>query len=330
MRFIKDLQEGEFVISYSQVRSKEIRLKRNGDPYLRLVFSDSTGRIEGKMWENIEGCQKEIHEGDFVKYQGAVQIYNGSKELIVQQIRRTISQDCGNGFNLRDLIACTEHDIEEMWRRLRSLVLEHTTRPCILQLLNNVLDGNEEQIKSYPAGVEIHHNYWGGFLEHGLSVLESALFFADKYPDLDKDLLIAGAILHDIGKLEELSRPYSPSYTARGQLIGHVVLGCNLLRSEAARIPEFPANLLLLLEHLILSHQGQLEWGSPKRPKIPEALILHYIDDLDAKMNRFSLVLKEDREDSDFTQFDRYLGRAIFKGDYENSRDYPLVASPSE
>jgi len=330
MKFIKSLQEGESVTSYGQVRKKQVRLKKNGELYLRLVLGDSSGRIEGKMWENIEEFEKEIQEGDFVKYQGVVQTYNGNQQLIVKKIKKALPEDSSNGFNMQDLIPCSEYDIEEMWEKLHSLVLQHTSRPCIVELLSNVLEGNEEQIKSYPAGIEIHHSYWGGFLEHVLSVLESALFFADKYSDLDKDLLIAGAILHDIGKLEELSSANSPSYTTRGHLIGHVVMGRDLLRKEADKIPGFPPQLLMLLEHLILSHQGQLEWGSPRRPKMPEALILHYIDDLDAKLNRLCQILKEDRGDSDFTAYDRYLGRVVFKGDHDEPSDRPLVASSSK
>ena len=302
------------VVSYSQIRSKEIKLKKNGEPYIRLLFGDSSGHIEARIWDDLDDCRDQIQEGDFVKYKGLVELYNGTRQLIVQRIRKAGQQDRNNGFSERDLILCTQYDIEEMWKELRSLVDQNTTRPSLLQLLNNVLETHCEEIKSYPAGVEIHHNYWGGFLEHLLSVLKSALFFADRYPDLDRDLMVAGAVLHDIGKLEELTTPQNPSYTVRGELIGHVVLGRDLLRREAARIPDFSANLLILLEHLILSHQGQLEWGSPKRPKIPEALILHYIDDLDAKMNRFYSILRDDPGDSDFTQFDRYLGRVLFKG----------------
>lgn len=331
MKFIKNLQENESVTSYCQVRSKQAKLKKNGELYLRLVLGDSSGRIEGKLWENIEEVQEGIQAGDFVKYQGVVQVYNGSKQLILKRIRKALQErDSEDDFDVEDLIPCTEYDIEEMWQKLHSLVLQQTSRPCIVQLLTNVLNDNEEQIKSYPAGVEIHHDYWGGFLEHVLSVVESALFFADKYPDLDKDLLIAGAVLHDIGKLEELSGAQNPSYTARGRLIGHVVMGRDLLRREAARIPEFPERLLMLLEHLILSHQGQLEWGSPRRPKLPEALILHYIDDLDAKLNRLCRVRKEDPGDSDFTAFDRYLGRVVFKGKYDEPSEHQLLASISQ
>lgn len=325
MKLIRDLQEGESVTSYSRIRTKQVRSKRNGEPYLRIVFSDSTGRIEGKMWDNIQQCQQGIHEGDVVQYCGQIQVYNGAKQIIIQQIDLAASGDPSADFNVKDLIPSTEGDIEEMWAKLRSLVEEHTSRSCVLELLNNILDKQEKAIKSYPAGIEIHHCYWGGFLEHVLSVLEGVLLHAGRYPNLDEDLLVAGAVLHDIGKLQELGDPYNPVYTSPGQLIGHIVLGCEMVRREVSEIPDFPDDLLLLLEHMIISHQGQLEWGSPRQPLIAEALLLHYIDDLDSKMNRFALVLKEDQRDGDFTQYDRYLGRVIYKGAVEP----PSVASSS-
>ena len=327
MKLIKDLKVSESVSSYSQVHSKQVRFKRNGDPYLCLVLRDSSGQIDGKVWNQIESLNQAIEEGTFVKYQGNIEIYNGRKQLIVDRIRKVSPEDRINGFNESELIPSTEYDIEEMWFKLRSLVDEHTSKIHIKQLLSNVLERFQQEIKSYPAGVEIHHNYWGGFLEHVLSVLECVLFFGQKYPGLDKDLLVAGVILHDIGKMEELSSPNAPSYTVRGQLIGHVVLGFNLLQKEASRIPEFPALTLTLLGHLILSHQGRPEWGAPKLPQIPEALVLHYVDDLDAKMNRFYRVLKQDMGESDFTAFDRYLERSIYKGDREGFEDQLLVAS---
>ena len=317
MRLVSTLQDNDAVISYSQIRTIQVRMKRNGEPYLRLVLGDRSGRIESKVWDRVDELQKELQVGDFVKYQGLVQAYNGRNQMVIHKIRKVLPEDSDSGFDETELIPSTEYDIDEMWESLCSLVVEHVSRPPIKQLLTHIMEVHEEEIKSYPAGMEIHHAYRGGFLEHVLSVLKGALFFAGHYPDLDKDLLIAGAILHDIGKLEELSGPDNPTYSTRGQLVGHVVMGFDLVRQEAARIPEFPPTLLTLLEHLILSHQGQLEWGSPQPPKLPEALILHYLDDLDAKVNRFGRVLKEDPGDSDFTAFDRFLGRAVFKGDYE-------------
>lgn len=322
MKLVSTLQDNDSVVSYAQVRIKQLKTKRNGDPYLHLVLQDRSGRIEGKIWDQVENFQKIIEEGDFVKYRGVVQTYKGRKQLIVNNIRTTMERDVQSGLDLADLVPSTEYDVDEMWNSLRALVVEHISRPPMRQLLDQVLDTCEEKIKSYPAGMEVHHDYRGGLLEHIVSVLHSALFFADHYPNLDKDLLIAGAILHDIGKLDELRKPDNPVHTIRGQLIGHVVMGCTLVREEAAKIPKFSPMLLTLLEHLILSHQGKPEWGSPQTPKFPEALVLHYLDDLDAKINRFKKILGEDSGDSDFTAFDRILGRALFKGAHRELSDF--------
>ena len=198
MKLIKDLEVSESVTSYSQIQNKQLRFKRDGNPYLRLVLRDSSGQINGTVWDQIEYLNKTIGEGNFVKYQGHIELFNGDKQLIVEKIREVTSEDQLNGFDESKLIPSTEGDIEEMWARLQSLVDEHTSDVYIKQLLSNVLEKFQQEIKSYPAAVEIHHNYWGGFLEHVLSVLECVLFFSQKYPNLDKNLLVAGAILHDI------------------------------------------------------------------------------------------------------------------------------------
>ncbi len=314
MKYIRDLKENDNVTSFSTVRQKRIKLKRNGEPYIELILADRTGQIEAKIWDDVNIWRDQIAEGDVVKYRGRVQVYNTSRQLILERLRKTNAEDRAEGFTEQEVIPATAYDISEMWTRLNGLVHENCQSEQILRLLQNVLHRFDEQIKSYPAATEVHHNYWGGFLEHSLSVLESAIFFAGKYPGLDRDLLVAGAVLHDIGKLEELANPHNPGYTTRGILIGHIVLGRDILREEAAKIPDFPGDRLVLLEHLILSHQGQLEWGSPKQPRIPEALVLHYIDDLDAKINRVFRLLRDDQNDSEFTAYDRILGREIFKG----------------
>ena len=314
MKLIKEFKENDLVTSYGQLQSKQIRLKRNGDPYLRVVLADRSGRLEARLWDGFEEFDKEAQEGDFVKYKGLVQTYNGKKQAVVKQIRKIQPEDAENGFDPEDLVPQTDQDVEGMWKSLNTQVQEHVSDPFLLELLTNVLAENEEAIKSYPAGVEIHHSYVGGFLEHVLSLLENALFFAGRYPQLNKSLLVAGVVLHDMGKLEELSGPSSPSYTDQGQLIGHVVLGYGLVQREVAKIPAFPDQLLMVLQHLILSHQGRPEWGSPQQPKTLEALILHYLDDLDSKLNRVGMLLREDCGDAQFTPYDRFLGRAVFKG----------------
>ena len=317
MKYIRDFRDKDRVSSYSFLRAKQLVNKTGEEPYLQLILGDRTGDIEGRLAPSIVSCNSGFQAGDIVSYEGIVETSKGKKRIVVKRVARAGSEATGKDFDIRDLVAATDQDIDEMWGRLCRHIREQTRRPCVLQLLNNILNVHCEKVKSFPAGTEVHHNYWGGFLEHVLSVVEGALFFAKKYPGLDKDLLVAGAVLHDIGKLEELADPGNPSYTTRGTLIGHVVLGRDLLREEAAKIEGFPSTLLMLLEHLILSHQGLYEWGSPKRPKIPEALIIHYVDDLDSKMNRLTRLLMEDTGHSEFTPFDRYLGRVLFKGSYE-------------
>ena len=327
MQLIKKLQAGEAVTSFSQIQSKQVRFKRDGDPYLRLVLRDSSGCIEARLWNHTEELDQAFKEGDFVKYKAKIELYNGNRQLILERIRKAVPEDRLHGFKESELVARTDRDIEEMWKELQTLIDEHTTKVYIRKLLSNILAKFREEIKTYPAGVEVHHNYWGGFLEHILSVLESAVFFSKKYPTLDQDLLVAGAVLHDIGKIQELGTPHASSYTVRGHLIGHVVLGFDLLQKEASLIPNFPSEVLTQLGHLILSHQGRRKWGSPKRPKTPEALVLHYIDDLDAKMNRFFRVLEQDEGRSDFTAFDYYLQRSVYKGSKRSVKERVLVAS---
>ncbi len=321
MKYIRDFRDKDRVSSHSLLRARKVVEENGKAAHLQLTLGDRTGDIEARLPLDEVDIADGVRAGDIVSYEGVVEVANGDRRLLVRQVSRAKPEAKGKDFDLRDLIRVTDRDIDQMWGRLRSLIRTHTRRPCVLQLLSNILDVHRDKVKSYPAGTEVHHNYWGGFLEHVLSVLESALFFARRYPGLDKDLLVAGAVLHDIGKLEELGNPENPSYTTRGTLIGHVVLGRDVLRETAAQIDDFPPTLLMLLEHLILSHQGLYEWGSPKRPKIPEALIIHYVDDLDSKMNRFSRLLMEDSGNADFTPFDRYLDRVVFKGSYEAPSD---------
>lgn len=324
MRLIESLKEDDRVTSYSLIRSKQTRKKKNGDPFLRIVLGDRTGNVEARLWDNVEALGTGLKEGAFVEYSGRVETYNGVLQVILKEIR-VIDPSAVPGLDIMDFVPSTDHDVEAMWARLLEIVQKHTRRPCVRELLELTLSQHGERFRSYPAAVEIHHNYAGGFLEHVVSLCESVLYYSGRFPALDVDLLVAGAVLHDIGKLEELSGPVGPTYTTVGNLIGHVIIGRDILRDAAAQIPEFPPTLLMLLEHMILSHQGQLEWGSPKRPKIPESIVLHYVDDLDAKLNRALRVIENSSSEGDFTERDYHLGRALFQGDYDES---PPEASP--
>lgn len=330
MQLIEEAIEGQQIKSLAQVRSKQLRPKKNGELYLRLVLSDRSGRIEARMWDGFEQVVEEIQEGDFVRYQASVEVYNGAKQLVISQLQKVSIRDVREHGFLKELLPSTENDISAMWQDLRSIIETKVQRKVLRDLLDSLLDDNKEAFCTFPAGVEIHHAYLGGFLEHVLSLVKSAIFFGDHYKELDRDLLIAGAVLHDIGKLRELSGPVTPSYTKEGRLIGHVVLGRDILREAAGGLPGFPDDLLIHLEHIVISHQGQLEWGAPRRPKTPEALALHYLDDLDAKLNRFFRVLKQDKDDSEFTAYDRYFGRFLYKGRKRMNEMEPVPADDEE
>ncbi|HEY2930677.1 MAG TPA: HD domain-containing protein [Acidobacteriota bacterium] len=311
-KFISDFQVNEVLTTFAMMRSVQVRVRKTGEEFLSLELQDRTGAIEARVWE-IEDSMRQLRPGDYVKVKARVEDYKGRLQLMVERIRRITDSDRDQGFDESDCIISTPYEIEEMWSRLLALVNREVTDPFVSALLKNILESTAVSFKSYPAAQEIHHGYRGGFLEHVLSVTENCVYFANHYPDADKNLLVAGGILHDIGKLEELTPAPAIEYTTAGRLIGHIVLGRDLVRREAAKIEGFPEQTLLLLEHLILSHQGDYDWGSPKRPKVLEALILHYLDDLDAKVNHLQGVLRAHRGDSEFTHYDRILGRVLFK-----------------
>ncbi|HEY3132160.1 MAG TPA: HD domain-containing protein [Acidobacteriota bacterium] len=311
-KFIRDFELSDVVITFALLRGVQKRTRRTGEEFLALELQDRTGSIGGKIWD-LEESMSELRSGDYVKVKARVEEYHGVLQLSIEKIRKVVESDREHGFQETDCVISTPCDIDEMWRKLQTLVDQEISDALVKQLVKNVLARTEGRFKYYPAAQEIHHGYRGGFLEHVLSVTQNCAYFAGHYPEADKNLLVAGGLLHDIGKLEELTPAPAVEYTVPGRLVGHIILGRDLVREEAAKIPNFPEETLLLIEHLILSHQGDYDWGSPKRPKILEALILHYLDDLDAKVNHLQGVLQAHRGPSLFTGYDRILGRVLYK-----------------
>ncbi len=311
-KFIREFQLSDVVITFALLRGLQTRTRRTGEEFLALELQDRTGTIEAKIWD-IEEPMRQLGTGDYVKIKARVEEYRGTLQLAIEKIRKVVDSDRDQGFQESDCVISTPYDIEEMWVKLRALVDRELSDDFVRQLVENILARTEDRFKYYPAAQEIHHGYRGGFLEHVLSVTQNCVYFAGRYPEADKNLLIAGGILHDIGKLEELTPAPAVEYTVQGRLVGHIILGRDLVREEATKIPNFPEETLLLIEHLILSHQGDYDWGSPKRPKILEALILHYLDDLDAKVNHLQGVLQAHRGPGLFTAYDRILGRVLYK-----------------
>jgi 3'-5' exoribonuclease len=315
---ITHLQKGASLHQFFLVRSAETRTDKSGKPYLSLVLTDRSGMITARVWSDIlTKCPEPIPAGDCVAVQGRVESYKGELQINVEYIN-TVTNLRALGRDLKDfdpelLIPATSYDRQQLWRELRELAENHIGPP-LHELVLRLLDKYEADLSVCPAARLYHHPYLGGLLEHTWSVARHALASLAVYSDLNPDLVLAGAILHDLGKVKELTRPQAPERTVAGELLGHIVLGWQMVREEAREL-QFPdPTLLLQLEHIILSHHGTLEFGSPVLPKTREAMLVYYLDDLDAKLKMMDQHLASDASVGDFTSYHRVLQRGLFKG----------------
>ncbi len=283
--FIADLaslEEGKTFDSFFLVLVRQQRTTKQNKPYLNLMLGDRTGQLEGRVWEPGDPrIAKDFDRGDTVKVRGSVARFDDRCQIKVEQLRKALDGEVER----RDLLPSTAHDITVLWSNLEASV-ESLSNADLKRLLAAVLadDAIAEAFREAPAARGLHHAWLGGLLEHVVSLLGLADRVAAHYPLLDRDLLITGVILHDIGKIYELTWAAGFDYTVEGILLGHIQMGVDLVEKKIAALPGFPERLRTLILHLILSHHGKLEFGSPKLPMIPEALALNFIDDFDAKM----------------------------------------------
>lgn len=280
--FIADFQDGQTVATLFLVREKEIRTSaRTGKSWLRVALADRTGTIEAKMWDNYTGLLDTFACEDIVRVRGRVKLYNNAKELTIEQILIAVETD----YTLDDFLPHTKYDVEKLFAQLREQVAG-VKNPWLRKLLDSFVDDPEcaAKLKRAPAAMTMHHAYLGGLLEHVVSLCGLAKHITQHYPEVDADLLLTGIVLHDIGKTQELSYSRAIAYTEEGQLLGHIVIGLGMVQRKVDAIPDFPKPLAALVEHLIVSHHGELEFGSPKLPSVREAVLLHHLDDLDSKM----------------------------------------------
>jgi 3'-5' exoribonuclease len=291
---------------------KDVRHGRGGDLFISLSLQDATGLVRGRIFNEAARLREEFDSGDFVKVQGRTDLFNGRVQLLVEKIRRVNpDQDKGQGFREEDCVLCAPRPVEEMWSELEALI-QHVRDPFVRELLQRITTQHAEKLRIWPAAQTVHHAYRSGFLEHILSVARSALTLGASY-GANQDLLTAGALLHDIGKLEELEYDRSTSYTRDGNLVGHVTLGTMMVRAAMTAIPDFPDVLRSQVEHLIVSHHGHKEFGAPVEPMTIEAMILSAADDLDAKINQVRQAIAEDGE-GEFTAYHSRLGRVLWRG----------------
>ncbi|MBV9760741.1 MAG: HD domain-containing protein [Acidobacteriaceae bacterium] len=314
--YIGSLAPNEVVTAQFLVLSKEVRHKRTGEPYLTLHLGDRTGDMEAKMWDNVTEVMDTFERDDFVKVKGILQLYQNRTQFTVHKLRRLEEHEV----DFADYFPCSERDPEEMFGELRAIIAGMADWRLRALLEGIFSDPRVVSLyKAAPAAKTIHHACRGGLLEHVLSLCalcRAAVshYAASNYKDIDLDLLLAGAILHDIGKLEELSYGRSFGYSPDGQLLGHIVIGLRMVGSKVEQIDGFPLKLRTLLEHMIISHHGELEFGSPKVPIFPEALLLHHLDNLDSKMDTMRHALnREPLVDSEFTGWVAPLERVLLR-----------------
>ena len=325
--YIGNLTPNDVVTAQFLVLSKEIRQKKTGEPYLTLHLGDRTGEVEAKMWDNVAEVMNTFDRDDFVKVKGLLQIYQNRSQFTVHRLRRLEEHE----IDLADYFPCSDRDPEEMFTELRG-VISGLRNPHLKALLELIFSDQRltALYKVAPAAKNIHHACRGGLLEHVLSLCSLCRLVASHYKDVDLDLLLSSAILHDIGKIDELSYSRSFTYSTDGQLLGHIVMGLRLIDSKIAQLPDFPPKLRTLLEHIIISHHGELEFGSPKVPLFPEALLFHHLDNLDSKMDAMRSALKRDRlVEGDFTGWISSLERILLRKERFLETERPPETEPT-
>ncbi len=313
MRYIKELREGENVVEHYLCKSRQSLKSRAGKTYLSLKLQDKTATVDAKVWDMTNDI-KAFEENEFIKIDATVVTYQNEIQLNVKRIRRSLEGE----YDPADYIPCTEKNIEQMYQKLMGYI-KTIQSPYVKRLLEEIFYHHpiiSKRFKIHSAAKSVHHSYMGGLLEHTLSVTEICDFAAPRYKFVDRDILIASAMLHDVGKVMELSEFPENDYTDEGQLLGHLIIGSELIGQTAANIEGFPKQLENLLKHCMLSHHGEYEYGSPKLPKTIEAFILHSADNLDAKTKVIEEMLENSTNQGNWAGYQKMLQRNIRKSDY--------------
>jgi 3'-5' exoribonuclease len=305
--------ENAVVTSYFVLSSLQLRDKRQGGQFISIILTDKTGALPAVMWEDFADSIAACSEGCYVKVQGQINRYQGKFQMALQRLRFAAETEVEPA----DYLPVTRFNVEEMWEELRGYV-SRFSNPDLQRLVFAFLDDPEiaQAYRTAPAAKMLHHAWLGGLLEHVLTLIRVCMATVPFYPEVDPDLLVTGAILHDIGKVRELHWKSSFGYTIEGQLIGHINIAQGMLQEKVRQLEAFPEKLRILVEHMILSHHGKYEFGSPKLPMTPEALLLNTLDDLEAKMqtlrNAFDAAVAQGKEPDEPTDWVRSMERPLF------------------
>lgn len=303
-------EDGDFAQGFALVTRKEVRTDRKGRDYVDLELTDATGSLTGKVWPDSPVQKHSFGEKQFVAFKGTVRQYRDQLQLNLDYCRPAKDSDRDDGFDEAHLVPTVPGGIEPYWERFERIYPARISRAELHRLTEALVDRHGDALREHPAAKRIHHAYRGGLLEHVVTMAEIALDLCEHYPEIDRDLVLLGVLLHDLGKLRELGPMPANDYTLEGQLVGHIALGQSMLREVCADLGDVvPEQLRLHLEHLILSHHGRREYGSPVEPATPEAFVLHAIDNLDSKLAQ----LRGARaSEGDGMRFLRPMGRSIY------------------
>ncbi len=328
-RFISDLRAGERIDhQVFLIRSKDLRNTTQGSLYIHAVLADRSGQLVARMWQASEEIFNYLPEGGFVALKGRVEAYKGNPQFIMEAVRPADPDT----YDVADFVASTKQDIDQMWQSAEAII--RSVKHPDLKLLMDEFLADEALMTAFrkaPAAAVMHHAYVGGLLEHTLSLMQIAEKVIPMYPKLSLDLVLCGLFLHDIGKSKELEYEAAISYSDEGQLLGHITQAVMMIEAKANQVAEktgqpFPKELRWVLQHIILSHHGRYEFGSPKLPAIPEAVAIHYLDNLDAKVNMYLAEIENDRDPAGrWTNYNRALESKIYKVDPTGTRSQPTA-----
>ena len=309
MKYIENLREGDRISGIYLCKTRQSALTKAGKPYENLIFQDKTGTVDGKIWDPNSGGIDDFDSLDYVDIVADVTMFQGQPQLNVKRARKAREGE----YDPKDYLPVSSKDIEGMYKELLGFI-NRVSNPYLSKLLKNVFVDDQEFTKAFKfssAAKTVHHGFVGGLLEHTLSVTKLCDYYAGYYKELNRDLLITAAIFHDIGKTKELSRFPENDYTDDGQLLGHIIIGTEMISDRMKEIEGFPASIAVELKHCILAHHGELEYGSPKKPALLEALALNFADTTDAKMETMIEALNAGGEIKGWLGFNRFLDSNI-------------------
>lgn len=315
--FVKDLKVGQTVNQYFLVKKKELRKTRNDEEFINVILTDASGDITGKIWKEKIGLKDHFRQGDFVALRAVVGRYGDNLQLVIDEVENTAELERKgelDNFDLTVLLPRSSQDVDRLYQELMQIVETEIGINSLRDLTKRILVKYKKAFKEYPAARLYHHSHLGGLIEHTYFVARAVTALADGY-GVNRSLAISGAILHDIGKLREIQYPAISLHTYEGELLGHLLLGRDIIREESIHIDWEDERLLSQVEHIIVSHHGELEFGSPVIPKTREALIVHFCDNLDAHMNMFTEHLKMAGEE-EFTEWHPVLRRTLCRSDF--------------